>query len=72
MSTKPICKKGFLMAGFMVSGPVKEEKPDPMCLQDSLGEEKPLVLPWFLTMRDWQAVSCTALGKPLICQYQHL
>lgn len=35
-------------------------------------EAKLLALPWSLTMTDGQAVSCMALGKPLICQYQHL
>lgn len=43
-----------------------------MCFQGFLGEEKLLALPRSLTMTDGQAVSCIALGEPLICQYQHL
>lgn len=52
----------------MVSDQMKvRETPSNVCA-GFFREEKLLALPWSLTMTDRQPVSCTALGKPLICQ----
>lgn len=64
--------KRFLMANIHGAWPNEVGQPWPDVFAGLFGEEKLLVLPQSLTMTDWQAVSCTALGKPLICQDQHL
>lgn len=56
----------------MVSEGMKSKETRTNVFAGLFWEEELLALPWPLTMTDRQAVSCTAPGKPLNCQDQHL